>query len=78
MKLENKSPRAYIAFDVRLNPKEVKEIDNKKAVEILLKQEGVIEHVDAEEQKALQEENERLKEQLKAQKQVKKPARKKK
>lgn len=79
MKLENKSTRAYIAYGVRLNPKEVKDIDDQRAINILLKQEGISEYADVEEQKALQEENARLKEQLKAQnKPAKKTGKKKK
>ena len=64
MKLENKSPRNYIAYDVVLKAHSVMEVENKKAVEILLKQEGVVEYADIQEQKALIDENEKLKKEL--------------
>lgn len=67
MKLENKSKRAYIAFGVRINAGEVKDIDDKKVIEILLKQPDIVEYADIKEQEELIEENKRLKEQLKAQ-----------
>ena len=40
------------------------EVEDKKAVEILLKQEGVVEDADIQEQKALIDENEQLKKEL--------------
>ncbi len=64
MKLENKSPRNYMAYDVVLNAHSVMDIEDKKAVEILLKQEGVVEYADVKEQKALKDENEKLKKEL--------------
>lgn len=67
MKLENKSKRAYIAFGVRINAGEVKDIDDKKVIDILLKQPDIVEYADIKEQEELIEENKRLKEQLKAQ-----------
>lgn len=61
MKLENKSTRSYIAFDVVLKAGEVLEVTNKKVAEILLKQPDVCEYADVETQKKLEEENEKLK-----------------
>lgn len=43
---------------------EVKEINDKKNIELLLKQPGVEEYIDKKEAKALKEENEKLKAQL--------------
>ena len=64
MKLENKAPRNYIAYDVVLKAHSVMDVEDKKAVEILLKQEGVVEYADIQEQKALIDENEKLKKEL--------------
>lgn len=64
MKLENKAPRNYIAYDVVLKANSVMDVEDKKAVEILLKQEGVVEYADIQEQKALIDENEKLKKEL--------------
>ena len=64
MKLENKAPRNYIAYDVVLKAHSVMDVENKKAVEILLKQDGVVEYADIQEQKALIDENEQLKKEL--------------
>ena len=64
MKLENKAPRNYIAYDVVLKAHSVMDVEDKKAVEILLKQEGVVEYADIQEQKALIDENEQLKKEL--------------
>lgn len=64
MKLENKAPRNYIAYDVVLKAHSVMDVEDKKAVEILLKQEGVVEYADIKEQKALIDENEKLKKEL--------------
>ena len=64
MKLENKAPRNYIAYDVVLKAHSVMDVEDKKAVEILLKQDGVVEYADIQEQKALIDENEQLKKEL--------------
>ena len=64
MKLENKAPRNYIAYDVVLKAHSVMDVEDKKAVEILLKQEGVVEYADIQEQKALIDENKQLKKEL--------------
>ena len=64
MKLENKAPRNYIAYDVVLKAHSVMDVEDKKAIEILLKQEGVVEYADIQEQKALIDENEKLKKEL--------------
>lgn len=65
MKLENKSSRDYIAFDVILKANSTQEVTNEKAVKILLKQKGVSEFADLKKQKDLEEENEKLQKQLK-------------
>lgn len=64
MKLENKAPRNYIAYDVVLKANSVMDVEDKKAVEILLKQEGVTEYADIQKQKALIDKNEQLKKEL--------------
>ena len=64
MKLENKSSRDYIAFDVILKANSTQEVTNEKAIEILLKQKGVSEFADLKKQKDLEKENEKLKEQV--------------
>lgn len=64
MKLENKAPRNYIAYGVVLKANSIMDVEDKKAVEILLKQEGVVEYADIQEQKALLDENEKLKKEL--------------
>ncbi len=75
MLIENKSTFNYTVFDIRLNAGEVKEIDDQKALEILLKQKGVCKYVDPatyedEKKKAKKEletakaENEKLKKEL--------------
>lgn len=77
MLVENKSTFNYNVFDVRLNAGEVKEIDDKKTLDILLKQKGVCKYVDPatyedEKKKAKKEletakaENEKLKKELEA------------
>lgn len=65
MKLINKSPRNYIAFDIVLEAGKVKEIENSKAVNILKTQPGVEEYIDIEEVKQLKKEVEKLKEEKK-------------
>lgn len=64
MKLENKSTKSYIAFDVVLKAGEVLEVTDKKTAEILLKQPNVCEYADVETQRKLEEENEKLKEKI--------------
>ena len=65
MKLINKSPRNYIAFDIVLEAGKVKEINNSKAVNILKTQPGVEEYIDIEEVKELKKEVAKLKEEKK-------------
>jgi hypothetical protein len=65
MKLENKSSRDYIAFDVILKANSTQEVTNEKAIKILLKQKGVSEFADLKKQKDLEKENEKLQKQLK-------------
>ena len=72
MKLINTSTRAYIAYDIVIKAGEVVETDDKKVIKILLEQPGVEEHVDKEDVKTLEEENKKLKEQLKTRKATKK------
>lgn len=72
MKLINKSPRNYIAFDIVLEAGKVKEIENSKAINILKTQPGVEEYIDIEEVKKIKEENEKLKEEKKQTRQQKK------
>ncbi len=64
MKLENKTARDYIAYDVILKANSVQDITNEEAIKILLKQEGVIEYADIQKQKDLEEENEKLKKEI--------------
>lgn len=64
MKLENKSTRAYIAYDVVLKAGEILEVDNAKAIELLLKQPDVHKCIDEAETKKLAEENKKLKQEL--------------
>ena len=72
MKLINKSVRAYIAYDTVIKAGEVIETDDKKVINLLLSQPDVEEHVDKEDVKNLEEENKKLKEQLKVKKTTKK------
>lgn len=65
MKLENKSSRDYIAFDVILKANSTQEVTNEEAIKILLKQKGVSEFADLKKQKDLEKENEKLQKQLK-------------
>lgn len=64
MKLENKSTRAYIAYDVVIKAGEILEVDNAKAIELLLKQPDVHKCIDEAETKKLAEENKKLKQEL--------------
>ena len=65
MKLINKSPRNYIAFDVVLEAGKVLEINDSKIINILKTQPGVEEYIDIEEVKKLKKEVEELKEEKK-------------
>jgi len=65
MKIINKAERAYIAFTTVIKPEEIIEVTDKKVIDILIKQPGVEEFIDKKEAKALEEENAKLKEQLK-------------
>ena len=62
MKLINKSPRNYIAFDVVLKAGEIIEVNDSKTANILKTQPEVEEYIDVEEIKKIKEENEKLKE----------------
>ena len=62
MKLINKSPRSYVAFDVVLKAGEVLEVKDSKTANILLTQPEVEEFIDPAEVKKLKEENKKLKE----------------
>lgn len=65
MKLINKSPRNYIAFDTILKAGEVLDIQDTKVINILKTQPEVEEYVDKEDVKKLQEEIKELKKQQK-------------
>ena len=65
MKLINKSPRNYIAFDTILKAGEVLDITDTKVINILKTQPEVEEYVDKEDVKKLQEEIKELKKQQK-------------
>lgn len=56
MKLQNTSVRDYTCFDIRIKAGETLDVENKKACEILLKQEGVIEAVDKKQVENLEKE----------------------
>ena len=71
MKLENRAPRDYMAFDVILKANSTQDVTNKQAIAILLKQEGVREFVDVSDKKELEAENENLKKELAKLQQVK-------
>lgn len=62
MKLINKSPRNYIAFDTILEAGKILEIKDSKVANILKTQPDVEEYIDVEEVKELKEELEKLKE----------------
>lgn len=65
MKLINKSPRNYMAFDTILEAGKVLDIADSKTINILKTQPGVEEYIDIEEVKKLKEENKKLKEEKK-------------
>lgn len=65
MKLINKSPRNYVAFDVVLKAGEVLDVKDSKAANILKTQPDVEEYVDIEEVKKLKEEAKKAKEEVK-------------
>lgn len=65
MKIINKAERAYIAYNVVIKPNEIIDIEDKKVLDILLQQPNVEEHVDKADIKKVEEENAKLKEQLK-------------
>ena len=65
MKLINKSPRNYMAFDVILKAGEVLEIKDSKIANILLTQPEVEEYIDPEEVKKLKDELKELKKETK-------------
>ena len=71
MKLENRAPRDYMAFDVILKANSTQDVTNKQAIAILLKQDGVREFVDVSDKKELEAENENLKKELAKLQQVK-------
>lgn len=71
MKLENRAPRDYMAFDVILKANSTQDVTNKQAIAILLKQDGVREFVDISDKKELEAENENLKKELAKLQQVK-------
>ena len=64
MKLENKSTRAYIAYDVVLKAGEILEVNNAKAIELLLKQPDVYKCIYEAETQKLAEENKKMKQEL--------------
>lgn len=72
MKLINKSPRNYMAFDTILEAGKILDITDSKTVNILKTQPGVEEYIDPEEVKKLKEENKKLKEEKKQARQQKK------
>ena len=65
MKLINKSPRNYVAFDVVLKAGEVLEVENSKIANILKTQPEVEEYVDKEDVEKLKEELKELKDEKK-------------
>lgn len=65
MKLINKSPRNYMAFDIILKAGEVLEIKDSKIANILLTQPEVEEYIDPEEVKKLKDELKELKKETK-------------
>lgn len=64
MKLKNNSTRTYIAGEYRIEAGEIKEIKDEKMAKILLKQEGIEETITKEDVKKVEEENEKLKQEL--------------
>ena len=72
MKLINKSPRNYMAFDIILKAGEVLEIKDSKIANILLTQPEVEEYIDPEEVKKLKDELKELKKETKKETKTKK------
>ena len=68
IKLINKSPRNYMAFDIILKAGEVLEIKDSKIANILLTQPEVEEYIDPEEVKKLKDELKELKKETKSKK----------
>lgn len=75
MKLINKSPRNYIAFDVILEAGKVIEVNDSKTANILLTQPDVEKYVDVKDVEKLEKELKALKEK-EAKKEVKKETKK--
>ena len=75
MKLINKSPRNYIAFDTVLEAGKVLDIKDTKIINIFKTQPGVEEYIDKEEVEKLKKELEELKKE-EPKKQTKKPNKK--
>lgn len=64
MKIKNNNPYK-IMYDLDfIGANTVKEIEDKKTIELLLRQPNVEEYVDKEDLKAIEEENKKLKEEL--------------
>lgn len=72
MKLINKSPRNYIAFDIILEAGKVLDVADTKTANILLTQPDVEQYIDPQEVEKLKEENKKLKEEAKKEKTNKK------
>lgn len=65
MKIKNNNPYKIMFGSDFINPDEVKEINDKKTIELLLNHPNVEEYVDKEDLKQIEEENKKLKEELK-------------
>ena len=72
MKLINKSPRNYIAFDIILEAGKVLDVADTKTANIFLTQPDVEQYIDPQEFEKLKEENKKLKEEAKKEKANKK------
>lgn len=72
MKLINKSPRNYIAFDIILEAGKVLDVADTKTANIFLTQPDVEQYIDPQEVEKLKEENKKLKEEAKKEKANKK------
>lgn len=72
MKLINKSPRNYIAFDVLLKAGEILEVKDSKTANILKTQPEVEEYIDKEDVEKLKEEIKELKKEAKEETKTKK------
>lgn len=72
MKLINKSPRNYIAFDIILEAGKILDVADTKTANILLTQPDVEQYIDPQEVEKLKEENKKLKEEAKKEKTNKK------